>query len=201
MGFGLLAGFAPQAISWQILHGNFLSGPRDAGADLTQTFTLWKSPHALQILFSGRHGMFIWTPVLLVGMAGWVWLFIRGRLLDRLLLVMFLAQLWVIGSWPMWWGGASFGQRFFLNHTVGFALGLAFLWGRLHDRRWKGSIAAVLFLCLLWSGGVAVQYGLEIISREQHVSIKQLAHNQFTKVPIRLKRALLGKVSERGGDD
>ncbi|MFW6303366.1 MAG: glycosyltransferase family 39 protein, partial [Candidatus Sumerlaeota bacterium] len=78
MGLGLIVGFAPQAVSWKILHGSFLSGPQDAGADLTQTFTLWKSPHALQILFSGRHGLFVWTPVLFVAMAGWVWLFIKG---------------------------------------------------------------------------------------------------------------------------
>ncbi len=182
-GLGIFMGFAPQALAWRILHGSFLSGPVDGGVDLGVTFTLWKSPHALSILFSGRHGLFVWSPVLIAAAAGWVYLFVRGELLHRVLLVMFAAQLWVIGSWPMWWGGASFGQRFFLNHTAGFAFGLAALLALAKTRRLKFLLYGFMLLCLAWNAGLAVQYGQNIISREEHVPVAVLFKNQFTAVP------------------
>jgi hypothetical protein len=34
-------------------------------------------------------------------------------------------QVWAIGGWHWWWGGASFGQRFFIASIPLWALGLA----------------------------------------------------------------------------
>jgi hypothetical protein len=182
-GVGLIVGFSPQAIAWKVLHGHFLSGPQDAGTDLARTFTLWTSPNAVKILFSTRHGLFIWTPVLLAALGGWVWLAVRKHWLDRWLLLMFLAQLWVIGSWGMWWGGASFGQRFFLNHSAGFAFGLAWFWVCTKTRWQRWVLTGYLIVSLLWSTGLAVQYGAAIISREEAVPLRRMAANQFTRVP------------------
>jgi hypothetical protein len=35
----------------------------------------WGAPHAIEVLFSPEHGLFIWTPLTLLALAGLVWMF------------------------------------------------------------------------------------------------------------------------------
>jgi hypothetical protein len=209
---GFFVGFLPQMAAWHALHGSWFSGPRDRQVSLTAQLTVLSSPHLWQVLFSGWRGLFVWSPVLLAGAWGWTRLALRrgGQASDRAYAIAFVVQLWVIGGWAQWFGGASFGQRFFIDFVPGFALGLAFVFSRTR-RRVAGSgpadprgstraadgttnvvsrgrmarrlLWAYVAASLLWSGGLAVQYVSGAISRTDPVSIKRLAGNQWRIVP------------------
>jgi hypothetical protein len=96
-------------------------------------------PKLLGVLFSARNGLFSHHPLLLVGLAGFVWLLAsRPVELPRwflwTLLGTFFVQVWVNASIHDWWGGHSFGQRRLLPSLPLFALGLAFLLEKVRRR-------------------------------------------------------------------
>jgi hypothetical protein len=89
-------------------------------------------PHFLGVLFSVRKGLFFWTPLLLLAVAGLPLL----RRFAPALLVPAVAYLvvhtWVVASWSVWWYGGSFGMRPFVDALPVLAFGLAALleWAR-----------------------------------------------------------------------
>ena len=97
------------------------------------------NPKLLEVLFSARNGLFSHHPLLLVGLAGFLWLLSSRPVETQLwflwtLLAAFFVQLWVNASTLDWWGGSSFGQRRLLSSLPLFALGLAFLLERIRRR-------------------------------------------------------------------
>ncbi|MGZ5429783.1 MAG: hypothetical protein ACXWEX_00110 [Thermoanaerobaculia bacterium] len=113
-------------------------------------------PNLLGVLFSARNGLFSHHPLLLVGLAGFVWL-LASRPVEVpkwflwTLLGAFLVQVWVNASTSDWWGGAgpeghSFGQRRLLSSLPLFVLGLAFLLEKVRRRsgdRFTGPVLAM----------------------------------------------------------
>ncbi|RLD54160.1 MAG: hypothetical protein DRI97_12040 [Bacteroidetes bacterium] len=91
-------------------------------------------PHMLDVLFSFRKGLFIYTPVLLFALPGFIYLYRKSKYQAFTLLGYCLIVLYIIASWRNWWYGMSFGHRAFLDHYIVFALllGLA-----LSDVRYK----------------------------------------------------------------
>lgn len=111
-------------------------------------------PKLLEVLFSARNGLFSHHPLLLLGLAGFVWLLVSRpagapRWFLWTLLGSFLVQVWVNASTPDWWGGAlpeghSFGQRRLVSSLPLFALGLAFLLEKVRRRSGDGFPGPVL---------------------------------------------------------
>ena len=178
-GFFLMA--FPQMAAWRSFYDAWLAGPRDY--NMATNLPGWASPYVLDVLFSGWRGMFVWAPVTLLGLVGAVLLVRYLRWLDIALALGFVLQLWVIGGWGVWYGGASFGQRFFINFTPMFALGLAWLFQALRRPTLRRTLVVLVVLCVLWTGGLAVQYVGGIVPREDRVAFRTLAANQFTRVP------------------
>jgi len=56
--------FFPQMIAWKILYGSFVTVPQGAG------FVSWFRPALFDVLLSSRHGLFTWTPVILLAVIG-----------------------------------------------------------------------------------------------------------------------------------
>lgn len=85
----------------------------------------WSDPHFLDMLFSYRKGLFVYTPITLLALTGaWHW-WRRSR--DRVLSwAAFLVLLtYVLGSWWNWWYGGSFGSRVYVEYLALFALPFA----------------------------------------------------------------------------
>lgn len=108
------------------------------------------SPHLIAVLFSPQKGLFFWSPVLLLSVAGVFLATVPARALALPAMVVFALQTWLIASWPQWQFGSSFGHRGF---TDGFALAAPFIassfaWAASRPRTVPlfalGSIAAVL---------------------------------------------------------
>jgi len=70
-------------------------------------------------MVSPARGLFIFSPILLLSAVG-IWLKIHRRqflLLDGLLLAAIVLHWAAISSFPHWWGGHSYGPRFFTDMT------------------------------------------------------------------------------------
>ena len=117
--------FFPTLITKKIIYGSYLN------FGYTEHWS-WTSPAFLKVLFSADHGLFSWTPILLLAVLGLFVLPPQNRIVGRLAIIgAFLAYGYVIGCYQDWDGISSFGNRFFVCLTCIFVLGLAALSDRL----------------------------------------------------------------------
>jgi hypothetical protein len=188
---GTLIAFLPQMLVWKSVFGTYLLlNPQKASLGLG-----FKFPSILNALFSTNRGLFVWSPITLLGLCGIFLLLRRDRRLAALLLCNFTLQLCLIGSWIGWSGGFAFGPRFFLNCVPLFAIGLAALLLGLQRRfpRWALTILCGAFI--FWNVGLVVQYVLQVIPRAGKVPLGQMVYNQFAVVPAKIIGLILRAAS------
>lgn len=177
------------AVKW-LVHGSpFITGYADG-------FT-WLSPRLWQLGFSTEHGMFVWTPVLLLAFAGLLWSWQKDRRIGGAALASFAVLYYVIASYQNWHGLSSFGSRFFLSLTPLFVIGLAVVveaaTSAARDsarapRRLASRAVCVLALATLtvWNAGLMFQWGTDVIGNRGPVDFRQVAANQIHEVPRRM---------------
>jgi len=112
--------FLPQLLVWQKMFGQITKIPYLSGGS-AGSFSLLPT-HLWEVLFSPRHGLFLWTPLLLLGL--WGIKYFKNTRLAKLLLIGFILEVLVTSSWSQWWQGASFGARFFVSSLPLFFLGI-----------------------------------------------------------------------------
>lgn len=157
-------------------------------------------PKLLEVLFSPKNGLFSHHPLLLVGLAGFVWLLAsRPVELPRwflwTLLGAFFVQLWVNASTPDWWGGAgpeghSFGQRRLLSSLPLFTLGLAFLLEKVRRRsgdRFTGPVLAMAAVTVALGFYLTLIYVFVWYDPVPHDVFREM----FVTVPSKVARKLL----------
>ncbi len=108
----------------------------------------WAAPHPIEILFSYRKGLFVYTPLCLLAFTGLWGLFRRSRLATAAWAGYFLLLTYVLSSWWNWWYGGSFSARPFVDHLALFALPLGLA---INDAtgRWRTLLASMLTACVL----------------------------------------------------
>jgi hypothetical protein len=115
---GFLLAFAPQLVVWKLLYGSFVTIPQGGG--FVAGHPAWAG-----VLFSPHHGLFAWSPLLYLGLAGLAW-WARtapGRALAVLAFLLALTRLNAgVADWP---AGAAFGARRFDAALPFLGLGLA----------------------------------------------------------------------------
>src|SRR5260370_27816934 len=89
-------------------------GPFETGYGSVQNWA-WRSPHFLAVLFSSEHGLFSWTPLLLLATIGLVLFQWREPRVGTPLLAAALAFYVFIACYPDWAGISSFCHRFFIS--------------------------------------------------------------------------------------
>jgi len=185
--------FSPQLLVYRALNGTY--GPSKLVAR-KMTFT---SPHFLEVLFDPGHGLFLWSPLLLLAVVGLV-VALRSRPPEgaaerdaapvRLLVLALLLQVWINGCVESWTQAGAFGSRRFVASTPVFAWGLAALVSaalRLPIRWGRAAIATLLVFCVWWNLSLMVQFGLKLMDR-QRLEWPRVAVNHVTEVPRRLGR-------------
>lgn len=131
-----------QLAYWHALYGHWF-------ADTYATYTFdWRHPVLFGYLFSHRHGLFFFSPVSLLALAGLVAACLRPGRLDRLLALVLLALagllVYINAAWFMWWFGDGFGARSFLEASPALFLGLAWLLAQCKVKGQLGWIAVSL---------------------------------------------------------
>jgi hypothetical protein len=108
-----VAAFVPQLLAWKAIYGSAWTLPQGAG------FLRLSAAGLGGVLFSSRHGLLAWSPVVAAALVG-IGLLLREprtRGLGWVLLVAFGMQ-WILAALPAdWWAGWSFGARRFVDCT------------------------------------------------------------------------------------
>ena len=183
----LVAAFLPTLIAKKIVYGSYFY------MGYTERW-FWDSPAFFKVLFSSQHGLFSWTPILLLSVAGLFALRRYDRTLALYLGIVFVAYVYAIGCYENWHGISSYGNRFFVALTALFVLGLAALvdWlaGAWQERRaaifaWSGVVVLVV-----WNLGLMFQWGMHLIPDRGPISWRDAAYNQVAVVPAQAEHSM-----------
>ena len=189
MGLALLLVFIPQMAAWQVIYGEFLLTPQGGG------FMNWTNPAIGSVLFSLNHGLFTWTPVVVLAMIGLRRLILRDAVVGWSALAILAQAVYINAAVSDWWAGEAFGARRFIGYTAFMALGLAaFFSGRF----WKARPALVRWSAtglVVYNMLFFVQYQLFMKGLDELAPYPTTAREVFLDrlaIPWRLVRYWLG---------
>lgn len=198
-----LLAFSPQMIAWKILYGTFLWIPRGPGILLLPSGGWFDatSPRFLDVFVHADHGLLVWTPAMILGVAGML-LALRswGSLAAGGLMVL-LATAWLNGSFSDWAGGDAFAARRFDGVVPFMAFGFATLL-ELCRRAPLLAPALGLLLMALWNFGLIGLYRgralgdalpLEYVAARQARQFRQLSEKGLDALAGPRGRALIYK--------
>ena len=186
----VVAGFLPMLISRQIVYGN----PFTLGMYVHIPWN-WRAPAFGPVLFSMEHGLFVWTPILLLAALGLVALWRKEPWLGGVCALMAVAFYGLIAVCPWWDGTIAFGNRYFISLTPIFVLGLAAAFERF-AKFWSDSKAGsrrlipVLVLLIVWNFGMVYQWSTYLLPTPGVVTWDEMLYNQVRVVPGQALRDL-----------
>ena len=137
-------GFSPQSVSWKILFGSWTAQPQSHNLDL-HNFAL------LETLFSPYHGIFFWTPAMLLGIGGLILGLKKHRIISIAMLGVCLAQILANSMSFGFWNGYSFGIRTLTDLTFIIGIGLFFVFTELKGALWRTVFFGIASICALWT--------------------------------------------------
>lgn len=100
----------PQLIYWKIQSGSFLFFSYGSSEGF-----FWSDPQILNVFFSFKKGLFVYTPILIFVIPGFYFMFRKNKMLFVPILHYFLINSYLICSWWDWAYGGSFGMRAFIH--------------------------------------------------------------------------------------
>ena len=118
-----------QVVYWKIAGGDFIIySYQDQGFS-------WFKPHVKNVLISYRKGWLIYTPMMLFGLIGFIFLYKKHRPFFWGTFLFFLVNFYIVSAWDIWWYGGSFGQRALVQSYAIMAFPLAAFVEQLRQRR------------------------------------------------------------------
>ena len=180
---GFVLAVAPQLAAWSILFGSPVTVPQGSG------FLDLLHPDLVGVLFSTRHGLLSWHPVLAVALVGLALRALaRGsdatvaeseRAFAAGALVVIALEVWVNGATQDWWAGWSFGNRRFVGVLPLLAVGLAEVVRRARTRRAAVAVAVVAVGLALWNQLFLVQYRRGLIPRSGRLTVAEMTTDKL----------------------
>ena len=135
---------APQMVYWYLKTGSFIyDSYNNPGVGLD-----FFSPHISDVLISYRKGWLLYTPVMLLALIGFYFLYKNYKRVFYASLVYFLISFWIISSWTEWWYGAGFSNRPLIATYPILALGLGALFTYLSKVNFRIQLAAGAYILL-----------------------------------------------------
>lgn len=119
-------GMLPQFLYWKIVTGNWI---HDVGSKWTFFQPNW------QVLFGWEKGWFIYTPVVILMVAGLF--YFRKNPFYWSVLIYFLLNTWIVISWDDWRYGASYSSRALVQSYAVMSLPMAMVIQRMMQGRLK----------------------------------------------------------------
>jgi hypothetical protein len=173
---GAFAGAFPQMAAWKALYDEWVLRYPPHGAD----FLRLGHPWILETLFSSRHGVLSWTPVLWLGYLGFLPLLRRRAALALPLALPLVLMTWVNMCSGDWWAGGSYSNRRFDSLLpilgLGMAAALAGL-ARTLRRQPALVLAGVALPFLAWSLPLAEQRRRGLLPADTGVAFGALARD------------------------
>jgi len=126
----------------------------------------WGESHMLDILFSYKKGLFLYTPILLLACFGLPKMLKKNGQQTVLWIAFMMLVTKVLSCWWSWWYGGSFSGRPFVEFIPFFAIPLGLLINSMKGKKLVG-ITAVLVLLIALNQFQTYQYRYYIIHWDQ----------------------------------
>jgi hypothetical protein len=127
----------------------------------------WTTPQVAEVLFGVRKGLFFWSPLLLLAVAGMLQLARSAKPPAAFVLpaaLFLIVHTYLVASWWDWQFGGSYGHRGFVDTLPLFALGLAAVFERASENvKARGALTALVSLLVGLSVFQMLQYWYGII--------------------------------------
>ncbi len=147
---GLLSFLVAPAI--QLIYWKYVAGEWLVYSYQDQGFSWFEGHHILQGLFSYRAGWLVYSPIMILSLAGLV---INGYLKKPwtwVYTVFFLTSLYLTFAWDEWTYGGSLGQRALVQHYPVFLLGLASSLEMIRKHDWLNRLFYLLIgFCIAYN--------------------------------------------------
>lgn len=121
MGLAFTLVWVPQMLYWKELTGQLLFN-----SYTTERF-FFNQPHFIDGLFSYRKGWLIYTPMMVLSIAGIVLMFKKLKRFSLAISVFTILNMYIVFSWWCWWYGGSFGMRALIDSYGMLAIPMAVL--------------------------------------------------------------------------
>ncbi len=132
----------------------------------------WLAPQIGNFLFSVRKGLFFWSPVLLLAIAGIFLSYKKRRQLYMGLVIFLVLIVYISSAWWSWYYGGSFGQRVAVDFMCLFAVFTASVFDQLENKRNQGDGRGKLLsglaygycgICILWNLWCMIAYWYRVL--------------------------------------
>jgi hypothetical protein len=163
----------PEFVYLYLVTGNPFTNPYEATPNEYFTFL---HPHLFGVLFSVRKGLFFWTPLLILAVAGLPFLRRTARPVLVPAVLYLVVMTWIVSSWTLWWYGGSFGMRALIDAMPVFALGLAALYESARGVLARRGLNIAIALTTLLALHGMLTYWLKAIPYDQ-VTLSEYLHS------------------------
>lgn len=143
--FAVFAVLSIQGIIYYIQTGHFII--YSYGTDHFDFF----DSHMIDILFSYKKGLFLYTPVCLLASIGGYYVYRKNKFQFFSLVAFFLVLTYILASWWSWWYGGSFSSRVYVEYLFVFALLLGFALEQITIKKWRTLFIVSLFFLILFN--------------------------------------------------
>lgn len=166
-------GMSLQLFTLLYYHGNF-SLHYQSSYNFFQSFT-----HFFMVLFSTNHGVFLWTPIFLIGFLGLFYGIKNWETKEIVIyfLIVFCLSTFFIAGLRDWSGAQGFGHRMFLNMGFIIVFGLCFVLRKVMELENHKILCWIMVLIVLWNFFMMFCYGMRIIPSEGSVNFLKIIPN------------------------
>lgn len=112
--------YAVQIICWKIQTGHYIFFSYG-----DESFLYAANPQILKVLFSDAKGLFIYSPVLIIGLLGMIFELKQNPEFGISQWIIFVLQVYIISAWWCWWLGCAYSERMFCDFLSIFAIPMA----------------------------------------------------------------------------
>ncbi len=116
------------------------------------------SPQMINILFSYRKGLFLYTPLLLISLTGGYFLWKNSRFEFYSWFGFFFLITYIFSSWWMWYYGGSFSSRVYTEFIALFMILLAITLNKIEVKAIRHAFVATIFFLISFCQIQTYQY-------------------------------------------
>jgi hypothetical protein len=146
----------------------------------------WARPKLWDAAFSRERGVFVWTPILLLAVAGLIAAVRRRPAFGAILIVTAVCVFYIAAAFDRGGETALFGDPHVIALAPVFVCGLAALFDAIAGSRGRGAWAALSVAAafvMAWNLGLMLQWSTGILPAAGPLDLRRAASNQLTAVP------------------
>jgi hypothetical protein len=172
----------PQIAEWKIIYNKYLTVPQGPG------FLKLPPAYIPEVLFSSRNGWFLWTPLILIGLAGLLYGMVKAKAVFLPWLVVIALEICAVASMKTWHGQDSFGARYLLSVSPIAGLGVLTLICRSGSAA-RIALGAAICCCGVFTSLFAIQYRFDLIPNNQTLTATEMFTDKLRIPAVRRRKA------------